>query len=102
MGKNKCDYCHEGYTQKNGIYTPCTHCITPERFGKTLATAITDCKDPAKKSALRRIKANLPDYPVMALLEAEFYGELSGEFVKMLRIAFDIRPFRDVKYKEIR
>jgi len=101
MDKKKCEYCHEGYTQKNGIYTPCKHCITPERFSKTLETAISNCKDPVKKKALRRIKANLPDYPVMALMEAEFYGGLSGEFIKMLRIAFDIKPFMDVKYRGI-
>ena len=102
MGKNKCDYCHEGYTQKNGIYIPCKHCITPARFSKTLDTAIANCQDSIKRRVLIRIKRNLPDYPVMALLEAESYIDLSGEFVKMLRSAFDIKPFMDVKYKEIK
>ena len=99
--QKKCPHCQEGYTKKNGVYTPCKHCITPDRFYKTLEKAITSCTDPIKKKALRNIKSNLPDYPVMALLEAEFYGGLGQDFIKMLKEAFDIKPFMDVKYRDI-
>jgi len=49
-----------------------------------------------------RIKENLPDYPVMALMEAEVYEDFSESFIKMLKEAYDIRPFKDVKYKGIK
>ena len=100
--KNRCKYCEEGYVKKNGVYTPCKHCITPERFEKTLNTAIANCgTDVFRKRTLIRIKENLPDYPVVALLEAEHYGQFSKDFVSMLKEAYDIKPFMDVNYKPI-
>ena len=54
-----------------------------------------------KKRALVRIKYNLPDYPVVALMEAEDYGKFSKDFVDMLKNAYDIKPFMDVEYKSI-
>lgn len=98
----KCTYCHDGYIKKGGVYTPCNHCISPERFEKTLTVAINNCgSDMLKKRALVRIKYNLPDYPVVALMEAEDYGKFSKDFVDMLKNAYDIKPFMDVKYKNI-
>jgi len=100
--KNRCKYCEEGYVKKNGVYTPCKHCITPERFEKTLNTAIANCgSDFLKKKILLRIKQNLPDYPVMALMEAEHYGKFSKDFIRMLKEAYDVKPFMDVIYKPI-
>ena len=101
MSKKKCSHCVGGYVRDGSIYYPCNHCMSPERFLKTLEKAIKDCSDPGKKIVLRRIKANLPEYPVMALLEAENYEGLNKEFVKMLKSAFDIKPFMDVKYRGI-
>ena len=99
---NRCTHCEEGYVKKNGVYVPCKHCITPERFEKTLQKAIDSCSvDVLKKKVLIRIKNNLPDYPVMALMEAENYGKLSKEFISMLKSAYDIKPFMDVNYKAI-
>ena len=98
--KDKCKHCEEGYVKKNGVYTPCKHCITPERFEKTLNTAIQNCTtDLLRKKTLVRIKGNLPDYPVMALMEAEHYGKFSKDFILMLKDAYDIKPFMDVTYK---
>ena len=98
--KNKCDKCEDGYVRKNGVLIPCKSCITPERFEKTLKTAIANCgSDYIKKKTLIRIQENLPEYPIMALMEAEFYGSFSETFVSMLKEAYDIRPFMDVKYK---
>ena len=99
---NKCKHCHEGYIKKNGIFTPCSYCITPDRFKITIERAIKNCdvtNDYEKKGALTRVKENLPDYPVMALLEAEHYGGFKKEFIQMLKDAYDIRTFKDVKYK---
>ena len=99
---NKCKHCQDGYVKKNGVYTPCNHCITPERFERTLEKAIVNCgPDIERQKTLSRIKNNLPDYPVMALLEAENYGQFSSSFVKMLKEAYDVKPFMDVKYRGI-
>ena len=100
---SKCVHCQDGYVRKNGVYVPCKHCITPDRFQRTIETAIKNCgKDVLKRRALMRIKENLPDYPVMALMEAEVYEDFSESFIKMLKEAYDIRPFKDVKYKGIK
>ena len=101
--RKKCRHCQEGYIRTNGVYLPCRECITPQRFEKTLATAINNCEnDTLKRKALIRIKENLPEYPVMALLEAEAYEKFSKEFVDMLKAAYDIKAFMDVMYKKIK
>ena len=100
--KKRCEYCEGGYVKHQGVFVPCQFCITPERFENTLETAIKSCKgNSLKKKVLNIIKNNLPEYPVMALLEAENYGKFSGDFVTMLKSAYDIRPFMDVCYKGI-
>ena len=94
-----CKNCEGGYVKKNGLYLPCADCITPARFEQILKTAISGCKgDSERLKALKRIQSNLPDYPVMALLEAEYYGRFKGNFTDMLIKAYKIRPFQDVKY----
>jgi len=100
---NKCKHCESGYVKKNGVYTPCKYCITPERFEKTLHTAIANCDDDIiKKKTLRRIRDNLPEYPIVALMEAEHYGKFSPDFISMLKEAYDVKPFMDVTYKGIK
>jgi len=85
---------------RNGILIPCKHCITPERFEATLNKAINNCgPDSERKRTLLRVKENLPDYAIMAVLEAENYGKFSKEFVNMLRSAYDLKPFMDVNYR---
>lgn len=97
----KCKHCTDGYKTENGLCLPCKYCITPARFEKTLETAIANCgKDAIKRKTLIRIKNNLPDYPVMALLEAEGYAKFSSEFIFMLKEAYEIRSFMDVTYKK--
>ena len=71
-------------------------------FEKVLMTAIKSCENDIKKSVLLKIKKNLPDYPVMACLEAEAYGQFGKEFVEMIKSAYDVKTFMDVKYREIK
>ena len=98
----KCKYCESGWVKKNGVYTPYKHCITPDRFEQTLKKAINNCGvDIVKKKVLLNIVQNLPDYPVVALMEAEEYGQFSKDFINMLKEAYDIKPFMDVKYKGV-
>lgn len=100
--RNRCTRCEGGYVKKNGILTPCNHCITPDRFEITVEKAIKSCThDAERKRVLLEIKNNLPEYPIMALMEAEHYGEFSKDFMSMLKRAYDIKPFMDVKYKNV-
>ena len=103
MSNKRCSHCEQGWVKKNGVYTPCKHCITPDRFEKTLQTAINNCgsKDLARKKVLLNIQENLPDYPVLAYMEAESYGKFNKDFISMLKDAYDVKPFMDVKYKPI-
>tara|TARA_X000001036_G_C20379480_1_gene683991 strand:- start:120 stop:434 length:315 start_codon:yes stop_codon:yes gene_type:complete len=102
MNNKKCTNCEQGWVKKNGVYSPCKHCITPDRFEKTLKTAIQNCgNDYERKKALLVIEKNLPEYSVVAYLEAESYGKFNKEFVSMLRDAYDVKPFMDVKYKPL-
>lgn len=102
MQNNNCEYCENGYIKKRGIYVPCKHCITPERFEATLNKAINSCEDYFKKKTLVTIKGFLPKYPLMALLEAEHYGKFSKDFILMLQQAYNIKPFMDVEYRGIK
>jgi hypothetical protein len=99
-----CEYCQDGYVKKNGVLRPCQHCITPDRFQTTIETAIKNCViagDGQRKHALKEIANNLPDYPIMALLEAEHYGGFTKDFIEMMKDAYQIKPFKDVDYKGI-
>lgn len=68
-----------------------------EKFLNTLDKAIKDCarnKNNKKlEKDLRAIRDFLPDYPVMAVLEAEVRG-MKDDFVIMLSDSFKILPFK--------
>ncbi|MHC4264356.1 MAG: hypothetical protein ACYSUK_00270 [Planctomycetota bacterium] len=73
--------------------------MTPEKFLTSLDRAIKQCKDQVKTEGLQRVRDNLPDYPVVAKMEAEAIG-LSEKFIEMLVAAYDVKPFIDVAYKK--
>jgi hypothetical protein len=58
--------------------------------------AITNCnrkKNTVGADNLRAILKLLPNYPVMAVLEAEA-RELNDDFIKMIRENFGVRPLK--------
>lgn len=95
-----CIHCNGGF-YSNG--KPCRYCMTPDRFIAALDKAIRECdakKDRPRLEKLKAVRHHLPEYPVMALMEAEGYG-LADDFVGMLQQAFDVKPFMDVSYKKV-
>jgi hypothetical protein len=67
-----------------------------EKFMRSLHKAIKESKN-RKQDKLHEgmvaVKDFLPEYPVMALLEAEA-RELNGMFIKYLKDAFNLKHFR--------
>jgi hypothetical protein len=77
--------------------------MTPEKFIASMDKAIKECevkKDSPRLAKLKIIRSNLPDYPAMAVLEAEALG-MGEKFTTMLQQAFDVKPFMDVCYKKV-
>jgi len=95
-----CPHCHNGV---GADAETCKHCITAKGFMSSLDKAIelADKKDnKIKANELRLVRANLPEYPVMAVMEAEAV-EMSAKFIEMIEQAFDVKPFMDANYKKV-
>ena len=98
---HQCPRCGgRGVVSQGDSYISCPECLTPEKFLKAIDKAIRECKHENKKeklAALEAVKSFLPEYPVMALLEAEARN-LNPKFVRMLQQSFGVRAFADQKY----
>ena len=98
---HQCPHCNgRGVIAKGNTYISCPECLTPERFLTAIDKAIKECKRENKQQkleALLAVKSFLPEYPVMAFLEAEGRN-LNPKFVSMLQSSFGVREFRDQNY----
>jgi hypothetical protein len=98
---HKCPKCDgKGVIKEDGGYTSCPKCLTPERFESSIQKAINKCKrsgDNNRLEDLTSVKSFLPDYPVMAVMEAEARN-LNKDFISMLRQSFGVRGFEDRNY----
>ena len=78
--------------------------MTPKRFISSLDKAIRKAgldEKKKKEAGLKAVRLNLPDYPVLAAMEADAAG-LNKKFIEMLYQTFDIKPFMDVSYNTIK
>ena len=78
--------------------------MTPKRFMSSLDKAIRKAgadNKTKKEAGLKAVRLNLPDYPVLAVMEAEA-AKLNKKFIEMLYETFDVKPFMDVSYKTIK
>jgi|14_taG_2_1085336.scaffolds.fasta_scaffold25874_1 hypothetical protein len=92
---HKCDTC-------GGQDSRCPDCLTPERFITILQRAILEAKRTGKKKKredLEAVLANLPRFPVMAMMEAEARN-FSEEFMTTLKRSLRVREFGDQKYSD--
>lgn len=98
---HQCPRCGgRGVVPQGSSYISCPECLTPEKFLKAIEKAIRECKHEQKKdklAALEAVQSFLPEYPVMALLEAEAHN-LNPKFVSMMQHSFAVRTFADRKY----
>lgn len=95
---SRCEHCHGRQFIKN---VPCPYCMTEEKLMNSLKRAIADSKKEGKKELAGKLQIvldHLPEYPVMAIMEAE-YLELNTSLVLMIRDSFDVLPFGDQTYK---
>ena len=99
-----CAFCVNGIVGIGADAKPCKYCMTPKRFisslDKAIRKAVLDEKK-KKEAGLKAVRQNLPDYPVLAVMEAEA-AELNKKFIEMLYQTFDIKPFMDVSYNTIK
>tara|TARA_R110002020_G_scaffold441486_1_gene652292 strand:+ start:339 stop:659 length:321 start_codon:yes stop_codon:yes gene_type:complete len=99
-----CPFCVNGIVGIGPDAKPCKNCMTPKRFISSLDKAIRKAsldKKKKKEDGLRAVRLNLPDYPVLAAMEAEA-SKLNKKFIEMLYQTFDIKPFMDVSYNAIK
>ena len=79
----------------------CPYCMNPTKLETSIDRAIKDClkgdKQLGKKLAV--IRSFLPEYPIIAILEAEHLG-LNQNLILLIRDTYGVLPFGDVKYKE--
>lgn len=99
--RNKCEHCNNTKFVKQGKKSvPCTHCMNEERLMNSIRRAIEDSRREGKTvlaSHLTLVLSYLPDYPVIAMLEAEEM-HLNSSLIMMIQDAFDVRPLGDVTY----
>jgi hypothetical protein len=97
--KYKCHYCKDtGVIVKNNgnVIETCTHCLNTQKFFEALDLAIANsrcAKNHKQINDFKSVKSFLPEFPVMAYLEAEARG-LNDNFLELLQSTFNILPFK--------
>lgn len=98
---NKCEHCNNGKIKQGKTFVGCPYCMTEDRLIAALKRTIADSKKEGKMDyagKLQIVLSHLPEYPVMALLEAEYLG-LNNSLILMIRDSFQVLPFGDQNYK---
>ena len=89
-----CPFCGgKGYIKQGDTTVACS-CVDGRKIIKGIRAAIRDFERSGKHEAAENLAAVLmflPDYPVMASLEAEARG-LHEDFILMIRDTFQVRP----------
>lgn len=97
----KCEYCqNKQVIQQGRKLIPCQYCMTEDKLMSALKRAVVDAKKEGKDIFAKKLQIvidYLPEYPVMAAMEAE-YLELNNSLILMIRDAFQTLPFGDNKY----
>lgn len=89
-----CEHCKdEGIiTTSDGKIQTCKYCLGKRRFMEYLDETMKTA-DETTREKMRIIKEYLPDYAVMAVMEADFLN-MSPKFMEMLSNAFGVLPLR--------
>lgn len=99
----KCEYCqNKQVIQQGKKLVPCQYCMTEDKLMSALKRAVVDAKKEGKKEFAGKLQIvidYLPEYPVMAIMEAE-YLELNNSLILMIRDAFQVLPFGDNEYEK--
>lgn len=99
----KCERCNNRqYITQGKKMVPCPYCVTEEKLMASFKRAISDAKKEGKSELagkLKQVLSFLPEYPIMAILEAEAL-EMNENIVLMISDSFRILPFGDIEYKK--
>lgn len=92
----KCKNCGDkGFLKQGNVITACPDCITPGRLIDCMKVSIDTfaSREPELARKFAKIVQFLPEYPVMAVLEAEFQ-KIDFNFIEVLYKVFEIRHFK--------
>lgn len=92
---NKCK--DKGSYEENGSFITCVFCGGKFKFMKMLGISILNAKKRHNKELHKNLLAILkllPQYPVMAVLEAEA-REMLPSFISSIRLSFDVKAFHE-------
>lgn len=98
---SKCEQCKNGKIKQGRSTVDCPYCMSSTRLVDAIKKTIADEKKAGNKEQagkLQIILNHLPDYPVMAVLEAEYLG-MNNSLILMIRDSFEVLPFGDQTYK---
>jgi len=94
----KCEHCNNRQFIPHGKkMVPCPYCVTEDRLMASLKRAIVDAKKEKRwdfARDLEKVLSYLPEYPVIAALEAEELG-MNDNIIAMIRDSFNVLPFGD-------
>ena len=92
---NKCK--DQGSYEENGSSITCIFCGGKQKFIVSLTTAMRNAKAKGNKKLyrdLRAINKLLPEYPVMAVFEAEG-RKIDPSLISFIRQSFDVKAFHE-------
>lgn len=98
---NKCEHCKNGKIKQGRSTVSCPYCMSEDRLVSAIKKFIADEKKSGNSELAGKMQivlSHLPDYPVMAILEAEYLG-LNNNLILMIRDSFEVLPFGDQTYK---
>ena len=98
---NKCEHCKNGKIKQGKSTITCPYCMSASRLVAALKKTVNDEKKDGNvehAGKLQIVLNHLPDYPVMAIMEAEYLG-MNNNLVLMIRDCFGVLPFGDQDYK---
>lgn len=91
-----CKHCNKGLVHNSTSLKVCPHCTSAQQLIEAIKLAISNCKKKNDTKLMENLKAIiklLPEYSVMAVLEAEARN-MSTEFIQLLRDSFDIKTWK--------
>lgn len=93
-----CKKCKDkGSYEENGSFLTCVFCGGRQKCMMQLKISMANAKSSGNKELYQNlvaVKKFLPQYPVMAVLEAEA-REMLPSFISFLRLSFDIKAFHE-------
>jgi len=90
-----CNFCSGGLINQNNSITTCQYCLTEDRVIEAIKLAVYTIEDLGGDSDdLRAILEFLPDYPVVAVMEAEIRN-VNKYIVEIIKNTFHVLSLKE-------